>query len=592
MTLILGFVIQIGALSITVSAGAATGPTFYVNSTSDNSSVSDCEVSSNIDCGVDNAIAAFNIDTTPSDSDNIIFGSSASPFVTNDTAINNSTAGVSLVISGNGSGTTAVSGSGSHTVFTISAGAITISNVTVEDGTVSMGEGGAIHNGGTLTLTNDTITNNSVTNGGVGGGIANTGGTLTLTNDTISNNSATSGGGSGGGIFNSGGTVTATDDTFSNNSATNGGAITSSGGTDILSDNTFFNDSVSGSGGGIFINGSGATLNNDTFFDDVASAGGGVFFNGYALTVSNDTFSNDVATAGGGIDDAASGDTVANSIFDSAGCAGTITDGGHNVESDNSCGFGASDVVNSTTINLGGALAPNDSSGPETLAIGSDSAAFEVVPAVSCTITTDERALPRPGELGQSACDAGAYEYQHAAPPAPQPQSQNISFAPISSVAVTTAPFVLSATATSSLSVSFASTTVSVCAVSSTTVSVLAIGTCSLTASQAGNATFAPAAPVSESFNVTAAELTVPGRPAFSVSSPAKGRLKVTLRTRASGATSYQYSLNGRGWLRISGGGPFTLSRLVHKTDSLRLRGINAAGPGPASNAVRIRIRS
>jgi hypothetical protein len=359
-----------------------------------------------------------------------------------------------------------------------------------------------------------------------------------------------------------------------------------------VSDDTFSNDSVSGSGGGIFINGSGATINNDTFTGDSATNGGGIFFNGYALTVSNDTFSDDVASTGGGIDDGASGDTVANSIFNSAGCAGTITDGGHNVESDNSCGFGASDDVNSTTINLAGALAANGSSGPETLAIGSNSAAFEVVPAASCTISTDERALPRPGAMGQSACDAGAYEFQQAAPPAPPLESQNITFAPLNSVAVTTAPIVLSATATSGLAVSFASATVSVCTVSSTTVSVLAIGTCSLTASQAGNATFAPATPVSESFSVTAAVLTVPGRPTISVTSPVKGRLKITLRTRASGATSYQYSLNGRSWLRISGAGPFTLSRLAHKTFSLRLRGVNAAGLGPASNAVRIRVRS
>jgi hypothetical protein len=71
--------------------------------------------------------------------------------------------------------------------------------------------------------------------------------------------------------------------------------------------------------------------------------------------------------------------------------------------------------VNSSTINLATSLAANGSSGPETLAIGTDSSAFEEVPPANCTVSTtvstDERGEPRPGFPGEN-CDAGAFEAQ------------------------------------------------------------------------------------------------------------------------------------------------------------------------------------
>jgi hypothetical protein len=83
------------------------------------------------------------------------------------------------------------------------------------------------------------------------------------------------------------------------------------------------------------------------------------------------------------------------------------------VESDDSCGFGSTDLVNNADINLATSLAANGSSGPETLAIGTSSSAFEEVPPANCTVTTDERGDPRPGVPGED-CDAGAFEYQPA----------------------------------------------------------------------------------------------------------------------------------------------------------------------------------
>ncbi|HET9690469.1 MAG TPA: putative Ig domain-containing protein [Acidimicrobiales bacterium] len=70
----------------------------------------------------------------------------------------------------------------------------------------------------------------------------------------------------------------------------------------------------------------------------------------------------------------------------------------------------------------------------------------------------------------------------------------------------------LAATATSGLAVTYTSTTTSVCTVDpSGTVTALAAGTCTLTADQAGDSTWAPAAPVTENLTVAAAALTVSG---------------------------------------------------------------------------------
>jgi hypothetical protein len=81
--------------------------------------------------------------------------------------------------------------------------------------------------------------------------------------------------------------------------------------------------------------------------------------------------------------------------------------------------------------------------------------------------------------------------------------SQTISFAPLPNKQLGTAPFVVTATATSGLSVSIVSQTLSVCTVSAGTVTLLAVGTCTLDAVQSGNATYAAAPTVSQSFSIT-----------------------------------------------------------------------------------------
>jgi lysophospholipase L1-like esterase len=87
-------------------------------------------------------------------------------------------------------------------------------------------------------------------------------------------------------------------------------------------------------------------------------------------------------------------------------------------------------------------------------------------------------------------------------------QSQTIAFNTITSQTVGAA-VALSATASSGLPVSFASTTAGVCTVNGTAngtmASLMAAGTCTIQATQAGDALFLAATPVSQSFTVNAA---------------------------------------------------------------------------------------
>jgi uncharacterized protein (TIGR03437 family) len=111
--------------------------------------------------------------------------------------------------------------------------------------------------------------------------------------------------------------------------------------------------------------------------------------------------------------------------------------------------------------------------------------------------------------------DTGNNRIRKVSPSAsgPPATSQTITFGQLSNVTLGIAPFPVSATASSGLAVSFASTTPTVCTVSGSTVTIIAAGTCSITASQAGNANYTSATPVTQSFTVTAASgpLQIPG---------------------------------------------------------------------------------
>jgi hypothetical protein len=296
---------------------------------------------------------------------------------------------VTLYVSPSGSATTSCSSAGSACT-TIQEGitaaeALTTSDVTVEvaAGTYTENDTIAVPTGDTLAIQGPTSGLATVNGGGAGSDFNISSGTASIDGLSITGGSSAL----GGGISNNGGTLTLADDTIFGNSATNngGGVYNESGGSTTLDNDTISNDSATNNGGGIYNDGGTVNAVNVTFFSDTASTAGGV-------------------------DNASGSTSMANSILSSAACSGTIVDGGYNVESDNSCGFGPNDVVGSSTIGLT-SLAANGSSGPETFAIATNSSAFEEVPLAQCTIPTDERGEPRPGSAGAS-CDAGAFEYQ------------------------------------------------------------------------------------------------------------------------------------------------------------------------------------
>jgi CSLREA domain-containing protein len=213
----------------------------------------------------------------------------------------------SVTINGAGQGTTIIDGNNATRAFYFgpTSGTHVISNLTIQRMLVTVandpiteslrqGNGGAILNEATLTLTNVTITNNRAV---IGGGIYNmydfVGAvgtiyvpTLNLNTVTISNNTATGSamGEGGGGLFN-GGALNGQTVTISGNSARQGAGWLN---------NNPHNQAVAYS-----VTMNGFTISNNTATLD---AGGGIDNDLGTIILSNGTLSGNIAiTSGGGI---------------------------------------------------------------------------------------------------------------------------------------------------------------------------------------------------------------------------------------------------------------------------------------------------
>jgi hypothetical protein len=223
----------------------------------------------------------------------------------------------SVTITGPGADQLSVDGNGR--AFSIVAIDVTISGLTITNG--SEFAGGAIYNyHSTLTVSNCTLSGNF---GGEGGGaIYNDGAyfgsaTLTINNCTLSGNSTSY---YGGGIYNDGtfsgsATLTVNNSTLSGNfSYIDGGGISNDGyrgsATLTINNSTLSGNSVaSGIGGGIVSNGvegsATLTISNSTLSGNSAATGGGIYNNGgfgsVTLTINNCTLSGNSAGDGGGI---------------------------------------------------------------------------------------------------------------------------------------------------------------------------------------------------------------------------------------------------------------------------------------------------
>jgi CSLREA domain-containing protein len=326
-----------------------------------------------------------------------------------------------ITINGNGAANTVVQAHASPNtattrLFYVDFGNLTLNRLTVRNGRCNgscangSNVGGGIYNSlGTLTVTNSIITANSSSS--LGGGIYSTG-TLTITGSIISGNSAPTG---GGGISASG-TLTVATSTFSGNIASGpGGGISNSGTLTVL--RSTFSGNSAGSGGGISHNFSSVTANvtNSTFSGNSAGLfGGGIIIglNG-TLTVTNSTLSGNAANgtvaAGGGIYRDSGTVTLRNTIIanSTAGgnCGGTITNGGNNLDSGATCGWGSNNNSQSNTDPKLGPLASNGGL-TQTMALLAGSPAIDTGMDAGCP-ATDQRGKPRPQG---THCDIGAYE--------------------------------------------------------------------------------------------------------------------------------------------------------------------------------------
>ena len=127
-----------------------------------------------------------------------------------------------------------------------------------------------------------------------------------------------------------------------------------------------------------------------------------------------------------------------------------------------------------------------------------------------CTVSGTSVTLEAVGTCSIEAAQSGSADYSAATPVTQSFQvtkgSQTITFGALSNEPLSASPITVSATASSGLTVSFNSRTPNKCTVSGTTVTLVTTGTCTIQATQAGNGDYTAAAPVNQSFQVTAGE--------------------------------------------------------------------------------------
>jgi len=237
-----------------------------------------------------------------------------------------------------------------------------------------------------VTLSHLSIVSGAATIYNLGGGIFNMG-NLRLLDSTLTDNRAEF----GGAIFN-GGALTMTRCTLLNNVAETGGGMLIYGGILVMQNSTLSHNTAELTGGGIH-NAIGAiTLTHTTLADNsviTGTDGGGGFYQGDGVLYAYHTLIANSVVSG-----TAGGDCVI--------AGGVISASVNTLIEDGSCG---------TALSGDPLLGPLQDNGGETWtrALLRDSPAIDAIPAVSCTLTTDQRGLPRPYPAG-GACDIGAYE--------------------------------------------------------------------------------------------------------------------------------------------------------------------------------------
>jgi uncharacterized repeat protein (TIGR01451 family)/CSLREA domain-containing protein len=358
-----------------------------------------------------------------------------------------------ITINGPGAANLAISGNDSVRVIS-TTNTLILDGLTIRDGLAS-GDGGGIHNTGSLTLNHCVVDANEIFFSsalfGHGGGIYNTG-TLTLDDTSVTNNVAAY---SGGGIYNDGGTVSIVASTISDNNAANddGGGILHFGGTLTMNNSSVTGNQADDDGGGVrgnwinFIEIQNSTIADNTAGDNggglrttavgstfklvnstvsnnhaLGTMGGGFYTISATVTITNVTFwGNDAVTGGGGI---ANGNlngvvnlasTIVAGNTSTAGgpdLTGSFVSQDYNLIQDTTGATLSGSTVNNITgqAPLLGALA-NNGGGTTTHSLLPSSPALNQIPVgmngCGTDIATDQRGVSRPQG---SSCDIGAFE--------------------------------------------------------------------------------------------------------------------------------------------------------------------------------------
>ncbi len=355
-------------VQMTVRAIAAASPLGPVVDTASDENDGEC-VS---DCSLRDALYTAQAGQTVTFTDDYTIYLSSALHITKEVTVDGS--GRSITISGDTGG----DGDRDVQLFTIGAdGVVTLSHLSLVSGTTPGGvKGAAISNMGRLLLEYSAVAD-SFSPGG-GGGLYNDGAT-TINHSTFSGNSSGAGGSA---VFNDG-NLEVNNSTFSGNETdSNGSAFVNRGGLLTVTHSTIVSNTADLDGNG----GQAAIL---------SSAGGTTLLRA-SIVAAN---------------------VVSGSLYHTnADCSysgSTFIDGGYNlVGSGTGCpsNSGTTQTVDPTLV-FDTVLSPLGNYGGETQthALLAASPAIDAIPSGSCTLTTDQREVSRPGS-GSNFCDIGAYE--------------------------------------------------------------------------------------------------------------------------------------------------------------------------------------
>jgi hypothetical protein len=322
------------------------------------------------------------------------------------------------------------------------AGAVTLSGMTISNGSGLFGGGIVNENDGTVNITNAVLDGNDALL--QGGAIDNAhNGTVNITNSTLSNNTCPAGAGIMSGRTGSdNGTVNITSSTFVGNNAT---AVSNNGHGRMNIIGSTFDGNLASSAAGIENNAGTVNITNCTISGNIAtgSFGGGIVNYSGTTNVTNSTVIGNLASsgAGGGIHNDTGTVNVRSSIIalnaaDTMGpdVFGFFATGGFNLigTTDGSTGFDAlTDQTGTVAAPLNPRLDPvglRNNGGPtQTIALLFGSPAIDKGTSNSLTgqLTTEQRGTgfartfddPANGNaVGGDATDIGAFEVQTAAP--------------------------------------------------------------------------------------------------------------------------------------------------------------------------------